>query len=81
MDAKDILRICKDSNVTLKSTYKGPERSVDVVCNECGIRFPVAMCKSSVIKCTCCVDEEIVKIKTQEPVEKTPSKRKKKRIV
>lgn len=77
MKDKEILLICKNSNVTLKSTFKNSSKPVDVICNDCGLRFPVPISKGSVIKCPTCsrkeevkVIEEIVKIDL-EKVEKT----------
>ena len=75
MDMYDILDLCKKSNVTIKTTFKGNHSPVDVVCNECGMRFPVSIVGINHIQCPSCVDRELLEI-IKEVVKIKPYKKK-----
>lgn len=58
----DIIGICKKNNVTLKSTFKNSSIPVNVVCNECNLKFPVTICGSTQISCPACSVVEKAKV-------------------
>ena len=85
MKDQEILDVCKNANVTLKSSYRNSSVPVNVMCNECGTKFPVPITQGSVPECPICsdrkkaivIENQIVKIDLEEKVEKTKKDKKK----